>query len=202
MEEYSEVWRQTLAALKNQMSRATYEAHLAQCEVAHVSGSRWTIACAANSVDWLRNPLSDVVQQALSGITGEVVAIEWVAETAPTIGTHPANFPPTETASKVSMGGFTPVFDVIAGDEALGTTTALIFGVVWRHCQMKRGVCDASVPTLATLTGLSEKTVRRHLAALCTKGYLTDLTPDVRHRPHTYKDAGKIKFEISIKATT
>lgn len=202
MDEYNEVWRLTLAALKTQMAEATYVANLAQCEVVQVSGSTWTIACGANSLDWLTNRLSDVVQGALSNVVGEEVRVEFVGEAAPTIGTHPADFPPTETASKVAMGGFTPVFDVVAGDESLGTTNALIFGVVWRHCQMKRGVCDASVPTLAELTGVCEKTVRRHLATLCTKGYLIDLTPDVRHRPHTYKDAGKIKFEISIKATT
>lgn len=80
MDEYNEVWQRTLAALKTQTDPATFKAHLAQCEVTHVSGSTWTIACLPNSVDWLRHRLGDVVEQTLSGVVGEEVGIEWVVE--------------------------------------------------------------------------------------------------------------------------
>jgi hypothetical protein len=83
MEEYSEVWRQTLAALKSQMAEATFNAHLASTEVAHVSGSVWTVSCPANSVEWLKHRLGDVVQGALAGTTGETVVIEWINEEQP-----------------------------------------------------------------------------------------------------------------------
>lgn len=82
-EKYSEVWRRTLAVLKTQMDRTTFEANLAQCEVAHVSGPTWTITCAANSLDWLQHRLSDVVEQALSSGAGEEVVIEWTIEEQP-----------------------------------------------------------------------------------------------------------------------
>lgn len=82
--EHSEVWRRTLAALKTQMAEATYEAHLAQCEVTRVSGSTWTVSCQENSLDWLQHRLSDVVQGALSSVVEEEeVRVEWAAAQQP-----------------------------------------------------------------------------------------------------------------------
>ena len=82
-EEYSDVWQQTLAALKNQMAPATFNAHLATCEVVHVAGGTWTVSCAENSLDWLQHRLDDVVLRELRSITEEPVVIEWAVEKQP-----------------------------------------------------------------------------------------------------------------------
>jgi hypothetical protein len=86
-------------------------------------------------------------------------------------------------------GGFTPIIDVLV--DEIGLIGASIFGRVWRYCQGKRRVCQASIDTLASGLGISGRTVQRHLRALCEAGYLEDLTPDLKNRPHTYRDTGK-----------
>jgi len=77
--------------------------------------------------------------------------------------------------------------------------TAVVYGVVWRYCQMRSGVCYASVETLTEHLGISQKSVRRHLKRLCGAKYLEDLTPGVRNKPHTYKDTAKVEMRGSIK---
>jgi hypothetical protein len=94
--------------------------------------------------------------------------------------------------------GFTPVIDVLA--EELGMMTALVYGIVWRYCQMKDRVCHASKETIGEHAKISGKTVQRHLQKLVKAGYLIDLTPDKKHAPHTYKDAGKVRIEGLVEA--
>jgi hypothetical protein len=40
---------------------------------------------------------------------------------------------------------------------------------------------------MAQLAGMDEVTVLRHLHPLVADGYLLDLTPDLRNRPHIYQ---------------
>ena len=87
--------------------------------------------------------------------------------------------------------GFTPIIDVMV--KELGLIPAAVYGRVWRYCQGERGVCQASLETLADEVGLSTRTVQRHLHALAEAGYLEDTTPDLRNRPHTYRDTGRAK---------
>jgi len=94
------------------------------------------------------------------------------------------------------IAGFTPLMDVIA--EADGIVCAAVFGKVWRYCQMKDEVCKASTDTIASGLGIDRSTVSRHLATLCEKGYIKDLSPDVRNAPHVYADAGKIRVRVSL----
>jgi hypothetical protein len=47
---------------------------------------------------------------------------------------------------------------------------------------------------MAKKTGLSKKTFDRYLPELCDKGYLEDLTPQARNRPHVYRDTGKVRL--------
>jgi len=94
--------------------------------------------------------------------------------------------------------GFTPVIDVLA--QEMGLVTAVVYGVVWRYCQQRNGVCYASVETIASHVGINPKTVRRHIKTLCEHGYLEDLTPDVTNRPHTYADSGKAKIVGLVEA--
>jgi DNA-binding Lrp family transcriptional regulator len=94
--------------------------------------------------------------------------------------------------------GWTPLIDKITVE--LGLITSAVFGVVWRKCQMKDGVCKASVETLAGDVGLSTRTIIRHLDALVEAGYLKDLTPGLKNRPHIYADTGKIQMKSRIEA--
>ncbi len=80
---------------------------------------------------------------------------------------------------------FSPLFDHIAGPY--GTITAAVYGVVYRHCQMRDGVCRASTRRMAQLVGMDEVTVLRHIHKLVDDGYLLDLTPERRNRPHIYQ---------------
>jgi len=108
---------------------------------------------------------------------------------------------------EISMGtiltktkGFTPVIDVLA--EELGLMTAVVYGIVWRYCQMEKKICSASRETIAKHASISVKTVDRHLDKLCRAGYLKDLHPDWKHRPHIYVDTGKLKIEALVRVRT
>ena len=80
---------------------------------------------------------------------------------------------------------FSPLFDRIAAQY--GTITAAVYGVVYRHCRMRDGVCRASTRRMARLTGMDEVTILRHIHKLVADGYLSDLTPDRRNRPHIFQ---------------
>jgi len=94
--------------------------------------------------------------------------------------------------------GFTPVIDALV--DELDLMTAIVYGVAWRYCQMEDGVCRASLETIASRVGISRKTVERHMKALCEAGYLKDLTPEVRNKPHTYADTGLAKIVGLVEA--
>lgn len=68
--------------------------------------------------------------------------------------------------------------------EELGYQAAYIFGIVWNYCQMESGICNASHDTIANRAGMSRRSVITHLDELIDKGYVEDLTPDVRNAPH------------------
>lgn len=88
--------------------------------------------------------------------------------------------------------GFTLVPDAIVHE--CGPMAALVWGVVWRYCQMSGGLCWASQSTIGRRLGLSREAVRRHLRRLVEAGYLDDLTPDpLPGRPHTYADTGRAR---------
>lgn len=90
------------------------------------------------------------------------------------------------------VDGFTPVIDALA--KELGLIPAAVYGVVWRYCQMRDGVCRAGLEALGAALGLHPATVLRHLKALCRAGYLEDLTPHLRNKPHIYRDTGRLKI--------
>jgi len=85
--------------------------------------------------------------------------------------------------------GFTPVIDALV--EEVGLIPAAIYGVVWRYCQMSDGVCQATLEHIGAKVGLARRTVIRHLGKLVELGYLEDMTPELRNRPHTYRDTGR-----------
>ena len=94
--------------------------------------------------------------------------------------------------------GFTPLIDALMSEVGLVQTA--VYGVVWRHCQMRDGICTASQETMAKILGVHRGTVLRHLKELCAKGYLKDTTPNLRNRPHTYADTGKAKIYALVEA--
>lgn len=97
------------------------------------------------------------------------------------------------------VDGFTPVIDGIV--QRLGITPALVFGRMWRYCQMKDGVCSASQSKVADELGLARSTVNEAIADLVRDGFLEDMTPDLIGRPHVYRDTGKAGLISRIDAT-
>jgi DnaD/phage-associated family protein len=95
-----------------------------------------------------------------------------------------------------SASGFTPCPDVLV--EKYSHTTALVWGKVWRYCQMKDEVCSASILRLAKELNLSPNTIATHMTTLEKGGYVKDTTPDVRNKPHIYIDTGKLKLKFSL----
>jgi hypothetical protein len=94
------------------------------------------------------------------------------------------------------VDGFTPVIDSVAAE--VGPIGALVFGRVWRFCQMKDGVCQASVETIADGIFLGRTAVKDHLKALVEHGFLKDCSPDLRNHPHTYADTGKAGLYMGV----
>ncbi len=96
-----------------------------------------------------------------------------------------------------NVDGFTPVIDGLA--KELSVITAIVFGVVWRYCQMKDGVCTASYSTISEKAGIGRSTVCKHLKKLVAAGYLSKTKdPNPKSTTLTYKDTGKAGMNISI----
>lgn len=104
--------------------------------------------------------------------------------------------PPVEFVSV--MSGVTAVPDALI--QEFGYVTALVWGMVRRYCQMADGVCRAAVGKIGARLGMSERTIIRHLEKLTKNGYLFDMTPDLRNKPHIYADTGKIAIKINFEA--
>ena len=94
--------------------------------------------------------------------------------------------------------GWSPIIHSLARQKGIGLITAAVYGAVWRYCQMDNRVCNASLETIGGDLGIDKATTLRHIKKLCLKGYLKDLTPDLRNVPHTYADTGKIRLSSSI----
>lgn len=108
---------------------------------------------------------------------------------------------PEDTSFEVPAraDGFTPLFDQIVRE--LGTTAAVVYGVVWRHCQMRRGVCDATQGTMAQLTGLDDRTIRDWLPVLLREEYIVDVTPPERRgQSRVYVTTGKAELGMRLGA--
>lgn len=93
----------------------------------------------------------------------------------------------------IKIKGWTPVLDFMV--EKYGIVTAIVYGRVWRYCQGDSEACTAAMDTIAKELELGRTTIYRHLKTLEDDGYIKDLTPDVRNRPHIYMDTGKAVIE-------
>lgn len=97
------------------------------------------------------------------------------------------------------IGGFTPMIDALT--DRYGYITAAVFGKVWRYCQMKTGLCYAGIERMAEELRMNETTFRTSLKILVADGFLEDLDPGVRNRPHRYRDTGKVLVMMNAFAT-
>jgi len=104
-----------------------------------------------------------------------------------------------EIPSRHEMHHFTPIFDSLI--ERYDLMTAAVYGRVWRFCQMKEGVCFATVARIAEEAGVNYRTALRRLKLLCKDGYLEDLTPGLRNAPHRYRLTGKLDL-VHMSVTT
>jgi hypothetical protein len=84
----------------------------------------------------------------------------------------------------MNQEGFTMVHDWMV--EKLGIKAALVYGVVWRYCQMREGVCYASQTTLAAKVGMCRQTLNGCLRDLQALDLVEDLTPDASGGTHRY----------------
>jgi len=88
--------------------------------------------------------------------------------------------------------GFTPTPDAVIDD--IDTAAAVVFGVVWRYCQMRDGHCNASLLTIAARSGYSINTVRRRLDDLVSNGWLAKSSREGEST--IYKDTGKWSINL------
>jgi hypothetical protein len=105
--------------------------------------------------------------------------------------------PPRQIITEVS--GFTPIFDVLI-EHHKDLVRAAVHGAMWRFCQMQDGVCKASLETIGASIGVSSATAMRHADELVKDGYFEDLTPDLRNRPHIYRDMGRVAIRSKFDA--
>jgi len=87
------------------------------------------------------------------------------------------------------VNGWTPILDSILA--AHGPTVALVFGRVWRYCQMRDGLCSASIQTIADDLHFNRNTVRKAIHVLIENRYLEDLDPEEKGFVHRYQDTGR-----------
>ena len=97
------------------------------------------------------------------------------------------------------VDGWTPLIDALTREH--GLLTSAVFSRIWRYCQGEQGVCSASLSTIAHDLGIDRSSALRHAKKLVSLGYLKDLTPDLRHVPHTYADTGKAGVKIVISGS-
>lgn len=97
-------------------------------------------------------------------------------------------------------GNATPLPDFLV--NKYGVVTAVVWGIVYRAVQHQSGICSESLDAMASVVGVSKKTVFNHLKILCADGYVTDLTPKARYKPHQYViDIDKVIRESYTNST-
>lgn len=98
---------------------------------------------------------------------------------------------------QVTTQGYTPLFDRFV--QQYGLVTAGVYGVIWRHCQMHRKVCDLSQSHMAEILGLARETVLRSIAQLVQDKWVVDTTPDAVGMTHVYICSRKV--QVVLKET-
>jgi DNA-binding PadR family transcriptional regulator len=97
----------------------------------------------------------------------------------------------TKLADTNDRGGWVPIIRGLVYEY--GLPTAMVFGVVWRMCQRRKGVCYAAIDTIADWSGISRSSVKRELHKLIEDGFIIKID---RHKTTYYQDTGKAGLEI------
>lgn len=100
----------------------------------------------------------------------------------------------------IETTGFSPAPDEIV--KLYGPACAVVFGKIWRYCQMREGKCRASIETICTELGMSRNTVHGHIQTLLENEYIRDLTPENNGLPHEYIDNGRFKMRLTVERAT
>ena len=80
---------------------------------------------------------------------------------------------------------YTPCFDFVS--VLYGSNVDRVLGKIWRYAQMRNGVCEASIETIANDLGMGISSIQRIIPILENSKMVTDLTPKIRNHPHTYR---------------
>ena len=78
---------------------------------------------------------------------------------------------------------------------ALGPYAAMLYARIKSLARNGDGVCYSSYSHIARTSGFSANTVKKHKKRLEEMGYIVDLTPDRRNRPHRLKPTGAAEYE-------
>ena len=97
------------------------------------------------------------------------------------------------------LRGFTPLIDIVAED--VGMVGAVVYGVVWRYCQMSDGVCRAAIGTISARSHMSRRTAQRALRVLEESGYIQDMGTLGVGGTHVYRDTGEVKIRGITEVT-
>ena len=97
------------------------------------------------------------------------------------------------------LRGFTPLIDIVAED--VGIVAAVVYGVVWRYCQMSDGVCRAAIGTISARSHMSRRTAQRALRVLEESGYIQDMGTLGVGGTHVYRDTGEVKIRGITEVT-
>lgn len=92
------------------------------------------------------------------------------------------------------VDGWTPVIDNVVLE--VGAVTALVFGKVWRYCQMADNCCSAAQSRIADELGMSRQTINQHIGKLVEAGFLREEYQE--GLPNKLYDTGKAGLSISI----
>jgi len=97
---------------------------------------------------------------------------------------------------ETSVSRFTPAPDILV--EAYGITCAVVWGKIWRYCQMEDEICRAAQERLADELNISRPTLDKYIKILEDEKYIKDKTPDLRNKPHIFITTSKLQLKVSI----
>lgn len=102
-----------------------------------------------------------------------------------------------EKQIQTEFSGFVMIYDCVLKRYG-NLTKAAVHGAILRYCGMEDRVCKASLKSIGEMIGVDKATVMRYAKELCVDGYLKDLTPDLRNRPHIYADTGAVQIKNKL----
>lgn len=99
---------------------------------------------------------------------------------------------------QVQVNGFSPAPDEIT--KKLGSTAGVVFGKIWRYCQMEHGQCEVSLERIGKELGLSWNTVSEAVDKLCNQenAYLEKIETGIG-KPNIYRHTGKFVMRLSVE---